>query len=188
VALVSSGDAGIYAMASLVFELIEREGRANWSRLDIRCLAGVSAMQTAAARLGAPLGHDFCAISLSDLLTPWQAIERRIEAAAAADFVIAFYNPVSARRKMQLARAKDMLLRHRPPSTPVVLARNLGRLGESTRVLRLADLGADEVDMLTIVIVGSRSTRVIDRPDGGVWVYTPRGYERKTGAKAGAAQ
>lgn len=187
VALICSGDAGIYAMASLVFELIEREGNADWARIKITGLPGVSAMQTAAARIGAPLGHDFCAISLSDLLTPWEAIEQRLLTAAAGDFVVAFYNPVSQRRRTQLAAAKDILLRHRPAETPVVLARNLGRDGESVAVVALRDLKVEDVDMLTLVIVGSSATRAVPRPDGGVWVYTPRGYAKKMGAGKGAA-
>jgi len=188
VALVSSGDAGIYAMASLVFELIDREKRSGWSRLDIRCLPGVSAMQTAAARAGAPLGHDFCAISLSDLLTPWSEIEARLEAAGASDFVVALYNPVSARRTEQIQRAREILLRHRPPSTPVVIARNLGRERESTRLADLGSLNSVEIDMLTVLIIGSTTTSVIRREDGGFWVYTPRGYERKSLPKAGVAK
>jgi len=187
VALVCSGDAGIYAMATLVFELIDREGNADWARVAITGLPGVSAMQTAAARIGAPLGHDFCAISLSDLLTPWEAIEQRLLAAAAGDFVVAFYNPVSQRRRTQLAAAKEILLRHRPADTPVVLARNLGREGETVTVVALGDLKIDDVDMLTLVIVGSSTTRAVSRPDGGVWVYTPRGYAEKMGANKGAA-
>jgi cobalt-precorrin 5A hydrolase/precorrin-3B C17-methyltransferase len=187
VALVCSGDAGIYAMATLVFELIEREGNADWARIAITGLPGVSAMQTAAARIGAPLGHDFCAISLSDLLTPWEAIEQRLKAAAEGDFVIAFYNPVSQRRRTQLAAAKEILLRHRPADTPAVLARSLGREGESVTVVALGDLKIEDVDMLTLVIVGSSVTRAVPRPDGGVWVYTPRGYARKMDAGKGAA-
>ena len=187
VALVCSGDAGIYAMATLVFELIDREGNADWARVEIRGLPGVSAMQTAAARIGAPLGHDFCAISLSDLLTPWEAIEQRLLTAAAGDFVVAFYNPVSQRRRTQLAAAKDILLRHRPADTPVVLARNLGREGETVTVVTLGDLKVEDVDMLTLVIVGSSATRAVQRPDGGVWVYTPRGYAKKMDAGKGAA-
>jgi cobalt-precorrin 5A hydrolase/precorrin-3B C17-methyltransferase len=179
VALVCSGDAGIYAMATLVFELIEREDNPDWARLEISGLPGVSAMQTAAARIGAPLGHDFCAISLSDLLTPWEVIEQRLRSAAAGDFVVAFYNPVSRRRRTQLAAAKDILLRHRPAETPVVLARNLGREGESVTVVTLRGLKVEDVDMLTLVIVGSSATRAVARPDGGVWVYTPRGYAKK---------
>jgi cobalt-precorrin 5A hydrolase/precorrin-3B C17-methyltransferase len=179
VALVCSGDAGIYAMATLVYELIDRGGNADWARIEIRGLPGVSAMQAAAAKIGAPLGHDFCAISLSDLLTPWPAIEQRLKAAAEGDFVIAFYNPVSQRRRTQLAAAKEILLEHRPAATPVVIARNLGREGESVTVTELAKLDIDAVDMLTLVMVGSSETRIIERPDGGVWVYTPRGYAAK---------
>jgi cobalt-precorrin 5A hydrolase/precorrin-3B C17-methyltransferase len=187
VALVCSGDAGIYAMATLVFEQIEREGNPDWARVEITGLPGVSAMQTAAARIGAPLGHDFCTISLSDLLTPWEAIEQRLRAAAEGDFVVAFYNPVSQRRRMQLTTAKDILLRHRPAETPVVLARNLGRDGENVTVVALRDLKVEDVDMLTLVIVGSSATRMVPRPDGGVWVYTPRGYAKKMDAGKGAA-
>lgn len=188
VALVCSGDAGIYAMATLVFELIDRAGNADWARVAITGFPGVSAMQTAAARIGAPLGHDFCAISLSDLLTPWEAIEQRLLAAAAGDFVVAFYNPVSQRRRTQLAAAKDILLRHRPADTPVVLARNLGREGETMTVVALSDLKVENVDMLTLVIVGSSATRVVQRPDGGQWVYTPRGYAKKMDQGKGAAK
>ena len=180
VALVSSGDAGIYAMAALVFELIEREARGGWHRIAVTVAPGITAMQAAAARIGAPLGHDFCAISLSDLLTPWPAIERRLRAAAAADFVVALYNPVSAARRGQLEVARDILLGHRPAETPVVLARNLGRDGESLRVVTLGALSAADADMLTLVLVGSSATRRIERGDGGVWVYTPRGYQAKS--------
>ena len=179
VALISSGDAGIYAMGSLVFELIERSGRPDWARVEIVGVPGVSAMQTAAAQLGAPLGHDFCAISLSDLLTPWPVIEQRLRAAAAGDFVIALYNPVSQRRRTQLAAARDILLASRPPETPAAIGRNLGRVGESMRVTTLGALAPDEVDMLSIVLVGSSATRAVPRPDGGAWLYTPRGYVRK---------
>ena len=175
VVLVSSGDPGIYAMAALVFELIDAQDRPDWRRIALHVEPGISALQAAAARAGAPLGHDFCAISLSDLLTPWDQIERRIEAAAAADFVVAFYNPVSKRRHWQLARAREILLRRRPADTPVVVARNVGRAGERVRRLALADLGADEVDMVTIVLVGASTTRALDIA-GREWVYTPRGY------------
>jgi cobalt-precorrin 5A hydrolase/precorrin-3B C17-methyltransferase len=141
-------------------------------------------MQVAAARVGAPLGHDFCAISLSDLLTPWPAIERRLHAAAAGDFVVALYNPVSQRRRSQLAAARRILLTTRPGETPVVLGRNLGRPGESLRITTLEKLDPDEVDMLTVVLIGASATRCVGRPDGGSWVYTPRGYAGK--AKEGA--
>jgi cobalt-precorrin 5A hydrolase/precorrin-3B C17-methyltransferase len=140
-------------------------------------------MQAAAARAGAPLGHDFCAISLSDLLTPWETIEARIRAAAEADFVIAFYNPVSQRRRTQLAEAKRILLAHRPPNTPVVLARNLGRDGESVTTVALADLSVDLVDMLTLVLVGASTTRQM-QAGSRTFTYTPRGYEKKRNADA----
>lgn len=179
VALVCSGDPGIYAMATLVFELLERGGRTDWARVGVTVMPGVSALQAAAARAGAPLGHDFCTISLSDLLTPWDVIERRVTAAAEGDFVIAFYNPVSRRRTRQLAAAVEILKRHRPAETPVVLARNLGRPGETVTVVDLAALTPDMVDMLTVVLVGSSETRRVARPDGDSWVYTPRGYAGK---------
>jgi cobalt-precorrin 5A hydrolase/precorrin-3B C17-methyltransferase len=176
VALVSSGDPGIYAMASLVFELLDRGEVDGWRRVEIEVVPGLSALQATAARIGAPLGHDFCAISLSDLLTPWATIERRVRAAAEGDFVIAFYNPVSSRRRRQLEKAVEILLAHRPADTPVVLGQNLGREGESVSSVRLGDLSADRVDMLTLVLVGSSQTRSVERRHGVPWVYTPRGY------------
>ncbi len=175
VALVCSGDAGIYAMASPAFELLDRHRQdPAWDgarRAEIRVLPGITAMQAASAKAGAMLGHDFCAISLSDLMTPWQAIRRRIEAATEGDFVVAFYNPVSKRRRRQFAEAREILLQRRPPETPVVLASNLGRPEECVRLTTLGKVSADDVDMLTVVLVGSRATRRI-----GSWVYTPRGY------------
>ncbi len=178
VALVSSGDAGIYAMAALAFEVLDRDDDPAFNRIDIRVSPGISAVQAAAARIGAPLGHDFALISLSDLLTPWAVIEQRIAAAAQGDFTVAFYNPVSKRRRTQLAAAKDILLEHRPDDVPVVLARNLGRDDESVQVTTLSALEVDMVDMLTLVLVGSSATRHIRR---GMreWVYTPRGYDAK---------
>ncbi len=179
VALVSSGDAGIYAMATLVFECLDADNAPHGAaRAEIVVAPGISAMQAAASRAGAPLGHDFCAISLSDLLTPWETIEARIRAAAAADFVIAFYNPVSQRRTTQLEAAKRILLRHRAPDTPVVLARNVGREGESIRIVTLSELDSETVDMLTLVLVGSSATRQV-RFGSRTWIYTPRGYESK---------
>ncbi|MBK8211318.1 MAG: precorrin-3B C(17)-methyltransferase [Rhodospirillales bacterium] len=175
VALVCSGDAGIYALAALVFELLDREDRPEWNRLAIDVVPGITALQAAAARAGAVTGHDFCAISLSDLLTPWADIERRLRAAADGDFVVALYNPVSRRRRTQLVAARDILLASRPPQTPVVLARNLGRDGESVRVIDLQALHPDDVDMLTLVLVGSSRTRVTRRGTHR-FVYTPRGY------------
>jgi len=196
VALVCSGDAGIYAMATLVFELLDkarskRETEIGLSdaarRIAIAVAPGISALQAAAARAGAPLGHDFCTISLSDLLTPWPVIEARVRAAAEADFVIAFYNPVSQRRRVQLAHARDILLHNRPADTPVVLASNLGRKGERVRLCRLADLRVEDVDMLTVVIVGSSMTRLVSTGDGRQWAYTPRGYAGKTGSAMAAS-
>jgi len=189
VALISSGDAGIYAMATLAFELIDRatgsetgadrERGTAWRRVDVAVTPGITAMQAAAARLGAPLGHDFCAISLSDLLTPWAAIEARVRAAAEGDFVVSFYNPVSRRRTTQLAAARDILLGHRPPDTPVAIARNLGRSDERVVVTTLAALDPADVDMLSLVLVGASTSRALARGDGGWDVYTPRGYAGK---------
>ncbi len=178
VALVCSGDAGIYALATLVFELLDRNANADWNRIKVSVAPGISALQAAAARIGAPLGHDFCAISLSDLLTPPEDIERRLRAAADGDFVVALYNPVSKRRRKLLLRARDILLDARPPGTPVILARNLGRTDEEVRVISLADLDVDMVDMLTLVMVGSSQSRTFETT-AGVRVYTPRGYEKK---------
>jgi cobalt-precorrin 5A hydrolase/precorrin-3B C17-methyltransferase len=179
VALISSGDAGIYGLATLVFDLLDREDRPDWRRIELAVSPGLSALQAAAARAGAPLGHDFCAISLSDLLTPWPAIETRLKAAAAADFVVALYNPRSQRRRDQLVAAKAIFLEHRPPDTPVLLARNLGRAEESVTCVGLAELDPEAVDMLTLVMIGASSTR---RVAGTSWVYTPRGYAGKAGA------
>jgi cobalt-precorrin 5A hydrolase / precorrin-3B C17-methyltransferase len=174
VALVSSGDAGIYGLASLVFELLEREPHEAWRRVDVAVVPGLSALQAAAARLGAPLGHDFCAISLSDLLTPWEVIERRLEAAAAGDFVVALYNPRSTRRRAPLARALEILGRARGGDAHVALARNLGRAGERVTITSLGRLEVEEIDMLTLVIVGSSATRLV--PGASPRLYTPRGY------------
>ena len=177
VALVCSGDAGIYALATLAFERMDK-GAPEWRRVSVRVAPGISALQAAAARLGAPLGHDFCAISLSDLLTPVADIERRLRAAADGDFVVAFYNPASQRRTALLPRAREILLAARGPETPVALARNLGREGERVKIVRLGDDWTGEVDMLTLVLVGSTATRRLDLA-GETRLYTPRGYERK---------
>ncbi len=183
VALVCSGDAGIYAMGALVFELLDRGpdqmGVSDAARrVEVVCSPGVSALQGAAARAGAPLGHDFCAISLSDLLTPREDIIKRLRAAAEGDFVIAFYNPVSMRRRTLLAEARDILLKHRPGATPVMLASSLGRVEEHVRYRRLDELEVDEVDMLTVVLVGSSHSRLAELGEGPR-MYTPRGYARK---------
>lgn len=178
VSLVCSGDPGIYALATLVFELLERRRRPDWNRIEVVVVPGISAFQAAAARAGALVNHDFCTISLSDLLTPWDDIEKRLRAAAAADFVVCFYNPVSQRRRDQLPRARDILLSRRGPDTPVILARQLGRPGESVEVIRLADLDPEQVDMLTMVVVGSSETRSFTAGSRR-WTYTPRGYGKK---------
>ena len=178
VALICSGDAGIYALATLVFELLDREDRDDWNRIDIAVTPGISAFQAAASRIGAPMGHDFCTISLSDLLTPWEEIERRLKAAAAGDFVVAFYNPVSKRRVTQLSRARDLLLEGRPADTPVTLARNLGRAGETLDVITLGELTPDHADMLTMIVVGNSQSKLIERGHRA-WLYTPRGYASK---------
>lgn len=183
VALICSGDAGIYAMGALVFELLDRGPDAQGvtdaaRRVEVVSTPGVSALQGAAARAGAPLGHDFCAISLSDLLTPREDIVKRLHAAAEGDFVIAFYNPVSMRRRTLLAEARDILLQHRPADTPVMLASSLGRPEEHVRYRRLDELEVDEVDMLTVVLVGSSHSRLAQLGDGPR-MFTPRGYARK---------
>jgi cobalt-precorrin 5A hydrolase / precorrin-3B C17-methyltransferase len=177
VALVSSGDPGIYAMATAVFEVIEREAKPEWYRLDIQVAPGISAMQAAASLVGAPIGHDFCTISLSDILKPWAVIEHRILAAAQADLVIAFYNPISSQRTWQLVKAKELLMQVRSPQTPVILARNVGRVKEAIGVTTLGQFQPEDADMRTIVLIGSSKTQVIQRPYQKVWVYTPRWYE-----------
>ncbi|MEM6407721.1 MAG: precorrin-3B C(17)-methyltransferase [Pseudomonadota bacterium] len=183
VALICSGDAGIYAMGALVFELLDRGpdemGVSDAARrVEVISTPGVSALQGAAARAGAPLGHDFCAISLSDLLTPREDIVKRLKAAAEGDFVIAFYNPVSKRRRTLLAEARDILLENRPADTPVMLATSLGRPEEHVRYRKLSELDVDEVDMLTVVLVGSSHSRLAQLGEGPR-MYTPRGYARK---------
>jgi cobalt-precorrin 5A hydrolase/precorrin-3B C17-methyltransferase len=171
VSLVCSGDPGIYAMASLVFECLDDIARADWRRVEVLVSPGISALQACSARVGAPLGHDFCTISLSDLLTPWGVIENRIKAAAEGDFVIAFYNPASMRRRTQLVRALEILSAHRPTATPVILGKSLGRPEEDVSVTPLKDFDPDSVDMLSLVMVGNSQTRC-----SGDRVYTPRGY------------
>lgn len=178
VALVSSGDAGIYAMASLAFELIDKGEISDAARrVAVTVAPGVSAAQAAAARIGAPLGHDFAFISLSDLLTPWAAIRRRLEAAAAADFVVALYNPRSRRRTHQLEEAAAIFRAARPGETPVVIAQNLGRPAEAIHHTTLAAFDPAMVDMLATVLIGASTTRRFQRGDGSAAVYTPRGYE-----------
>lgn len=169
VALVSSGDAGVYGMAGLALEEWERLPPAGRPALAV--LPGVTALLAAAALLGAPLGTDFAVVSLSDLLVPWPTIARRLEAAAAADFVLGLYNPASAGRRWQLLAACAILLRHRPPETPVGVVRAARRAGQQAAIVTLGELAAQPVDMLTVLIVGNRATRRC-----GPWLLTPRGY------------
>ncbi|MGU9962423.1 MAG: precorrin-3B C(17)-methyltransferase [Candidatus Puniceispirillales bacterium WSBS_2018_MAG_OTU23] len=194
IAIICSGDAGIYAMGALVFELLARGENAGGvsdaaRRVAVTSAPGVSALQGAAARSGAILGHDFCTISLSDLLTPWEDIENRIDAAGRGDFVIAFYNPVSKRRRLGLKRARAILLKYRPPETPVILASSLGRAEESIKHRDLGTLDVDEVDMLTVVMIGASTSKRINHGGGGFSggqvVYTPRGYSVKNTIKDG---
>jgi cobalt-precorrin 5A hydrolase / precorrin-3B C17-methyltransferase len=175
VALVCSGDAAIYAMAALVYELIDREP----CRVAVEVHPGISAFQAASAKAGALIGHDFCCISLSDLLTPWETIVQRVTAAAQGDFVISFYNPRSLKRTDQIVKAFEILKPHRHPGTPVVLASNLGRPDEKVRVLRFDEFDPEDVDMLTLVMVGSTQSKSIIRGDGKTYAYTPRGYAKK---------
>ena len=182
-ALVSSGDIGIYAMATLVFELIDRqlqglENSPQWLDVDIETIPGISAMQAGASKDGALLGHDFCTISLSDLLTPWQTIKKRIECCALGDFVVSFYNPKSIKRDWQLGVARDILLEHRPADTPVLLGRQLTRDDESITLTTLGQLNVDDVDMFTMVTVGNSQSKHIVNGDKE-WLYTPRGYDKK---------
>jgi precorrin-3B C17-methyltransferase len=149
-------------------------GPESWRALDIEIVPGITAMLAVAARIGAPLGHDFCALSLSDNLKPWELIERRLDAAAGAGFVIALYNPVSRARPWQFGAAIERLRRHLPPATPVVLGRAVGRANERVNVVMLAAIDAADADMATLVIIGSRETRVIARSGRPPLVYTPR--------------
>jgi precorrin-3B C17-methyltransferase len=173
VAIVSGGDPGIFAMAAAVCEEIA-QGPDAWRDLDMTIVPGVTAMLAVAARVGAPLGHDFCVLSLSDNLKPWELIERRLDAAAGAGFVLALYNPISRARPWQFGNALERLRRHLPATTPVVFGRAVGRPDEQVTITTLAEAGADQADMATLVIVGSRETRVIARPGHSPLVYTPR--------------
>ena len=173
VAMVSGGDPGVYGMAAAVCEAIE-QGPRNWRELAVEILPGITAMLAFAARVGAPLGHDFCAISLSDNLKPWEVIERRLAAAAAGGFVIAFYNPTSRHRPWQLGRAFQLLAQHLPAETPVLFGRAIGRTEEKVTVASLRDAAAVPADMSTCIIVGSAQTRIVDRGGSAPLVYTPR--------------
>ena len=174
--MVSSGDPGVFAMAAAVMEALEASSDPRWQGVELEVLPGISAALATAARAGAPLGHDFCLISLSDNLKPWAVIEKRLQHAAAADLAMAFYNPISKARPWQLGRAIDLLRQHREPQTLVVLGRDIGRPAEALRVLTLGELSPELVDMRTLVIIGSSQTRRFPRQGGGEWVYTPRWY------------
>ncbi len=178
VALICSGDAGIYAMAALVYEMLDFDR----CRIMVDVVPGISAFQMAAARAGGLIGHDFCAISLSDLMTPWQIIERRVHAAAQGDFVVAFYNPRSKARSEHLVEAMKILARHRKPETPVVVARNLGRVDEAVTIVSFSEFEHTQVDMLTLVLVGSSQSVAFKRSDGRTYAYTPRGYTDRSRA------
>ncbi len=165
VGVVSGGDPGVFAMAAAVLEAVEN-GPEEWRALDIEVLPGVSAMQAAAARLGAPLGGDFCAISLSDNLKPWELIERRLKAASEGDFVVALYNPASKARPKQIFDAFDLLRTLRPASTPVAFARAVGRPDERIVLTTLGEADPGVADMSTLVMIGATTTHLIARPDG----------------------
>jgi cobalt-precorrin 5A hydrolase / precorrin-3B C17-methyltransferase len=175
VVIVSSGDPGIYGMAAAVFEVLDHEADPKWNQIDIHVAPGISAAQAAAAAIGAPIGHDFCTISLSDILKPWEVIAQRLAAAAQADFAIAIYNPISSQRKWQLPAAKEILLQWRAPDTPVILGHKMGRKGENVRVITLAELVPDLADMQTVIIIGSSKTKILTWGDRQ-HVYTPRKY------------
>jgi precorrin-3B C17-methyltransferase len=173
VALVSGGDPGVFAMAATVCEQIE-SGPAAWRGLDLEIVPGVTAMLAVAARVGAPLGHDFCALSLSDNLKPWSVIERRLDAVAQAGFVIALYNPISQARPWQLTAALERLRRYLPATTPTVFGRAVGRADETVAITTLQAADPAGADMATLVIVGSAETRLVSRPGQAPLVYTPR--------------
>jgi precorrin-3B C17-methyltransferase len=173
VAVVSGGDPGVFAMAAAVCEQVE-QGPPAWRELELAIVPGVTAMLAVAARVGAPLGHDFCALSLSDNLKPWPIIERRLDAAAQAGFVLALYNPISRSRPWQLATAFERLRGHLPGTTPIIFGRAVGRADESIVVATLAAADPAGADMATLVIVGSAQTRVVPRPGRAPLVYTPR--------------
>ena len=179
VIVVSSGDPGVFAMAAAVLEALHESNDPAWHSVDLEILPGVSASLATAAQAGAPLGHDFCVMSLSDNLKPWSIIEKRLDLAAEADLALAFYNPISRARPWQLGRALEIVARHRVPQTPVVLGRDIGRPGQTLRTTTLGELTPDQVDMRTMVLIGSSTTCTFARADGKTWVYTPRWYGEK---------
>ncbi|MFF3746506.1 precorrin-2 C(20)-methyltransferase [Streptomyces kronopolitis] len=173
VAVVSGGDPGVFAMATAVLEVAAQD---PYRAIPVRVLPGVTAANAAAARAGAPLGHDYAVISLSDRLKPWEVIAERLHAAAGADLALALYNPGSRSRTWQVGKARELLLEHRAPDTPVILARDIGGPEESVRTVPLTDLDPHQVDMRTLLIVGSSRTRAVRRDDGTEVVWTPRRY------------
>ena len=179
VVVVSSGDPGVFAMAAAVLEALHESTDPQWHSVDLEILPGVSASLATAAQAGAPLGHDFCVMSLSDNLKPWSIIEKRLDLAAQADLALAFYNPISRSRPWQLGVALEIVARHRTAQTPVVLGRDIGRPGQTLKVTCLGELTPDQVDMRTMVIIGSSTTCTFPRADGREWVYTPRWYGQK---------
>ena len=168
-AMICSGDAGVYGMSGLIYEISQ-----DYPGVDIEIVSGVTAALSGGAVLGAPLMHDFAVISLSDLLTPWEVIEKRLDCAGAGDFVVCLYNPMSRRRRDHLARACAILRRHRPGTTVCGWVKNLGRAGEERRLLTLEELEGEQVDMFTTVFIGSSSTQQLSGR-----MVTPRGYEAK---------
>ena len=177
VAVVSGGDPGVFAMAAAICEQIA-VGPQAWRALDVMFVPGITAMLAVAARIGAPLGHDFCVLSLSDNLKPWPLIERRLDAAAQAGFAIALYNPVSRARPWQFAIALERVRRHLSPTIPVIFGRAVGRPDERIAVTTLENAANEPADMATLVIVGTRETRLIERPGRSPLVYTPRTVPR----------
>ena len=175
VAVVSGGDPGVFAMAAAVFEAVD-DGDPAWRGLDIVVEPGITAMLAAAARTGAPLGGDFCAISLSNNLKPWEVVLARLDAALAADFVICLYNPISKARPWQLGAALERAAAQRPEGTPVIFARAIGRPDEDIRIVPVQEAAgaAARADMSTLVMIGASSTRLIARDGGTPYVYTPR--------------
>lgn len=176
VVVVSSGDPGVFAMATAVVEELHRADDDRYGDVDVSIVPGITAASAAAARVGAPLGHDFCCLSLSDVLKPWSVIEQRLVAVAAADLVIALYNPISKHRPWQLGRALELIGEHRTADTPVVQARDVGRQGEAVAVTTLGDIDTGVIDMRTILIVGSSTTQSFTDLRGRAWAYTPRTY------------
>jgi precorrin-3B C17-methyltransferase len=180
VALISSGDIGVYGMAGPTYEVLLQSGWRPGSGIEVEVIPGTTALSACAALVGAPLTHDFCSISLSDLLTPWPVIARRLEAAAYADFVVALYNPKSGRRTGQIVEAQRILLRHRSPDTPVAVVKSAYRRKQSIQMTRLAQMADCEIGMLTTVLIGNSSTFVQE----GLMI-TPRGYANKYDGQTG---